>query len=73
MAIYKVVHGVTVRMEGGQDEAHQTVRLIDAANKAQAIAHVVRDSISCEVCEVADAVKLGAEGVQIETAGEVAT
>lgn len=62
MAVYKVV----TKVEGAE------IRLVDAKTKAQAIAHVVADTIDAEVCEIADAVKLGAEGVQIETAGEVA-
>lgn len=60
MATYKV----TTKVEGAKP------RLVEAKTKAQAIAHVVADTIAAEVCEIADAVKLGAEGVQIETAGD---
>ena len=44
-------------------------RLVDAKTKAQAIAHVVADTIAAEVCEIADAVELGAAGVKVEQAG----
>lgn len=63
MATYKVVTKV---------EGDKLVRLVEAKTKAQAIAHVIADTISAEPCSIPDAVKLGAEGVKIETAGEVA-
>ncbi len=62
MATYKVVIG----------GASGTTRLVDAKTKAQAIAHVVADTIDAEVCEISDAVALGKAGVEIEKAGEVA-
>lgn len=59
MAIYKIT---TLVVNG-------PVRLVDAKTKAQAIAHVVADTIDAEVCEIADAVALGKAGVEIEKAG----
>lgn len=60
MATYKVVIG----------GASGTTRLVEAKTKAQAIAHVVSDTIEADVCEIADAVELGAAGVKVEKAGE---
>ena len=60
MAVYRV----STKVEGAK------VRLVDAKTKAQAIAHVVADTIDAEVCEIADAVALGKAGVEIEKAGE---
>ena len=60
MATYKVVIG----------GASGTTRLVEAKTKAQAIAHVVRDTITAYPCEIADAVELGAAGVKVEKAGE---
>lgn len=60
MAVYKV----STKVEGAK------VRLVEAKTKAQAIAHVVSDTIDAEVCEIADAVDLGAAGVKVEKAGE---
>lgn len=75
MAVYKVVSQVAVlstdqRLPAMKSDTIKVVRLVEAKTKAQAIAHVVADTIAAEVCEIADAVKLGAEGVQIETAGD---
>ena len=58
MATYKVVIG------------GETTRLVEAKTKAQAIAHVVSDTITAYPCEIADAVELGAAGVKVEKAGE---
>lgn len=71
MAVYKVVTKAAKNPDDGVPiPVVIVVRLVEAKTKAQAIAHVVADTIAAEVCEIADAVKLGAEGVQIETAGE---
>ena len=64
MAVYKVV----TLIEGAKPQP----RLVDAKTKAQAIAHVVADTIDAEVCEISDAVALGKAGVEIEKAGEAA-
>lgn len=69
MAVYKVVTGIKVAEDDGMaGNVRAAVRLIDAGNKAQAIAHVVRDTITCEVVEVGEAVQLGAAGVKVEQA-----
>lgn len=60
MAVYKV----STKVEGAP------TRLVDARTKAQAIAHVVSDTIDAEVCDVSYAVALGAIGVVVEKAGE---
>lgn len=45
-----------------------SVRLVQAANAAQAVRHVVSGSITCEVCRVGDAIALGAIGTKVEVA-----
>lgn len=77
MAVYKVVSQVAVlstdqRLPAMKSDTIKVVRLVEAKTKAQAIAHVVADTIAAEVCEIADAVTLGAAGVKLEKAGEVA-
>lgn len=70
MATYKVVTKGRFGDREGTTVPVENVRLVEAKTKAQAIAHVVSDTIDAEVCEIADAVKLGAAGVEIEKAGE---
>lgn len=43
-------------------------RLVDAKNVAQAIRHVAKDTITCEVAGAQDCVRLGKAGVDVETA-----
>jgi hypothetical protein len=50
------------------DEPAKRERIVEATNQAQAIKHVVGDTITCEVCEVADAMRLAAAGVKLEKA-----
>lgn len=71
MAIYKITTKATVSDENGAKFSGAGVRLVDAKTKAQALAHVVADTIDAEVCDTADAVRLGAAGVKVEKAGEV--
>jgi hypothetical protein len=59
MPIYKVVETIADKSE---------VRLVDAKNAAQAVRHVTRKSIACDVVDTADAVALGKKGVEIEKA-----
>ena len=72
MAVYKVVTKATVPNLSGDAIPAVSTRLVEAKTKAQAIAHVVADTIDAEVCEISDAVALGKAGVEIEKAGEVA-
>lgn len=58
MATYKVVIG----------GASGTTRLVEAKTKAQAIAHVVSDTIAADVCTIPEAVELGAAGTKVEMA-----
>lgn len=44
------------------------IRLVDAATPAQAVRHVVRDSVRCEVCSVPDAIMLAGKGAAVEKA-----
>ena len=69
MAVYKVVTKTTVPNHEGTAIPTCATRLVEAKTKAQAIAHVVADTIAAEVCEIADAVELGAAGVKVEQAG----
>lgn len=62
MPFYKVRQ--QLKAEEGMDET----RVIEAANTAQAIAHVVKDTITCELCTVPDAMVLAKEGVTLEKA-----
>ena len=62
--IYKVV--TTVRDSTGEGAFH--TQLIDAPTASVAIRHAVVDHVTCEVCSVADALKLGAQGVKVEVA-----
>lgn len=48
------------------DEPAKRERLVDAPNQAQAIRHVVGDTITCEVAEIEDAMRLAAAGVKLE-------
>lgn len=43
-------------------------RLVEARNVAQAIRHVAKDTITCEVAGAADCVRLGKAGVDVESA-----
>lgn len=43
-------------------------RIVKADNQAQAIKHVVGDTITCEVASVDEAMLLAAEGVKLEDA-----
>lgn len=42
--------------------------LVEAKNKAAAIRYVAEDTITADVCEIADAMRLGAAGVKVEQA-----
>lgn len=69
MTTYKVVTKATVPNHEGDAIPTCQTRLVEAKTKAQAIAHVVADTIEAEPCGVADAVALGKAGVEIEKAG----
>lgn len=47
----------------------QKARLVRAANRAQALAHVARTSFACDVASQDELVDLVASGVEVETAG----
>lgn len=61
----KRIYKVTSKIDG-----HIDVRLVKATNAAQAIKHVTKATVECEVCSVDDAIRLGASGTAVETAGE---
>lgn len=44
----------------------KSTRLVEAPTAAQAVRHVVKGSISCEVCSARDAVALGNAGIKVE-------
>lgn len=44
-------------------------RLVRASNRAQALAHVARDTLKADVASQDDLVTLTAQQVQVETAG----
>ncbi len=48
----------------------QSERLVEAPNKAAAIRHVAKETISAEVAEIADAMRLAQAGVKVEKAAE---
>ena len=70
MATYKVTTKGRFADREGTAVPVENTRLVEAKTKAQAIAHVVADTIEAEPCGVADAVELGAAGVKVEKAGE---
>jgi hypothetical protein len=47
-------------------------RLVEAANKAQAINHVARDTITAEVAQQGILIALTKAGIEVEVAGELA-
>lgn len=59
-----------IRTKTGPDS--YTERIVEAKTRAQAVAHVAADTIQASICETADAVRLGAAGVKVEKAGELA-
>ena len=69
MTTYKVTTKATIPNQEGTAIPAVSTRLVEAKTKAQAIAHVVADTIDAEVCEISDAVALGKAGVEIEKAG----
>lgn len=64
MPTYLVVQTVTE----GHDK-HLSERLVEAANKSAAIRHVAADTITADVAEIADAMRLAKDGVSVEQAG----
>lgn len=70
MTTYRVATRVPIVIQlENEDTKDHAVRLVEAKTKAQAIAHVVADTITAEPCSVAEAVELGAAGVKVEQAG----
>lgn len=63
MANNSRIYVVRTVSEGGP------VRLVDAANQAQAIGHVVRNTYTAEVAEQRELVELVGKGVKVEKAG----
>ena len=49
---------------------HVEERLIEAPNKARAIAHVASDTITADIAEIADAMRLAQDGVKVEKVAE---
>ncbi len=66
MTTYKVTTKTTVPNLQGDAIPTLAVRLVEAKTKAQAIAHVVSDTIEAGVCSISEAVELGAAGVKVE-------
>lgn len=60
----KRIYKVTTEINGNIN-----VALVKATNAAQAIKHVTKHTVQCEVCGIEDALSLGADGVIVETAG----
>lgn len=59
---------ITVKA-GSNEAAEITVeRLVNAKNEAAALKYVVSDTITVSRATIADAVRLGAEGVEVESA-----
>ena len=56
----------------GEQFPVQFVRMVDARNRAQAIAHVVAAEITAEVIDAKEAVRLANSGVKIEQANGAA-
>lgn len=65
MPTYLVVQTFTANPKA---EGQQKERLVEAKNKAAAIRYVAEDTISADVCEIGDAMRLGAAGVKVERA-----
>ena len=65
MATYKLEQRVKV-----DDEKPINIRVVEAKTQAGAIRHVTKDTISCELCSIADAMELAKAGVEIEKAKE---
>lgn len=61
---------VIARAAGSKDESAKIERLVSAKTEAAALKHVVSDTITIDRASVADAVRLGAAGIEIEQAGE---
>lgn len=64
MPIYRVLQTFTL----GKAEPQQSERLVDAPNKARAIAHVAAATISAEPVSIDDAMRLATAGVSVEKA-----
>ena len=45
-------------------------RLVEAANKSQAVNHVAKDTISAEVAGQRDLIELVSAGIKVESVGE---
>lgn len=64
MATYLVTQTFAAKPEPQKRE-----RLVEAKTRAAAVAHVARDTITAEPCEIADAMRLAQAGVKVEQAG----
>jgi hypothetical protein len=62
MPIYKVTHTINGALPNSER------RMVEAANKTQALAHVAKDSITVESIDAKAAVELSQTGVKIEQA-----
>lgn len=49
-------------------DATPTVRVVEARNKAGAVAHVAKDTITAEAIDTAEAMDLAAKGMKLERA-----
>lgn len=52
------------------DQDDRRERIVRAKNKAQAIAHVVADTLKVDVASTDDAMRIGRAGGEVETAKE---
>ena len=50
--------------------APDAMHLVEASNKAQAIRHVVKGTVTAQVCRSIDVAKAMKAGIVLETAGE---
>lgn len=61
---------LVVQTFSNKQVSHVEERLVEAPNKSAAIRHVANETISAEVAEIADAMRLAQAGVKVEKAGE---
>ena len=65
MPLYLIKQTLT---EGGKN--HVAERMVDAPNKARAVAHVAADTIEAESCEPKDIARLTKAGINIEAVAD---
>ncbi len=63
---------LTTRVTSDEKDTVTVERMVRAKNEARAIAHVVKDTVTCERLQIDDAIRLGTQGVEIEIASDAA-